>query len=164
MAGDSQQVMPQRGNATQDLGGLAAPAGVGTAGDSFVTVSQDSESYREASKGSPSESTSTLGSRTMAIPAGQARSEDRTASPASVMDDRHLGSSQAGSWKQLEQEIVAVLAMDNERQHQLEDTAALWQVALIFLLTFPNDEHDRCYAGFMLRGECNSCSGGYQAV
>ena len=51
--------------------------------------------------------------------------------PASAMEERLSGSWKAGSQTLQSPDIVVVLSVDDDRQQQLEDTAALWQVTSI---------------------------------
>lgn len=48
--------------------------------------------------------------------------------PASAIEGQRSGSWKAGSQNLQSQDIVVVLSVDDDRQQQLEDTAALWQV------------------------------------
>lgn len=90
---------------------------------------------KKDSESSPSGSNSTVGSTIGQLSAAREHSIDRSGSPASLLDSALSGSWSAGSRKMQEQEIVVVLSVDDERQNQLEDTAARWQVGLA---THPN--------------------------
>ncbi len=78
----------------------------------------------EGSEISSPDSKSTIGSQTLQRPNTLEPTGVRTASP-------HAASSQ----NRQEQEILVVLSMDNDRQHQLEDAEALWQVAFTTYLS-----------------------------
>ena len=143
ITGDSQQIIPQAEDTNQALGNLAASAGLYRAEESFVTVSQASD--EEGSQSSLPDSKSAAGSITLPGPAGQGRPIPRIASPAGLIGVQQSGFSEAGSPTTQDQDIVAVLSFDNERQHQLADTAALWQVAHILHLSFPIKICDQIY-------------------
>ena len=51
--------------------------------------------------------------------------------PASAIEEWQSGSWKAGSQNLQSQDIVVILSVDDDRQQQLEDTAALWQVTSI---------------------------------
>ena len=127
-AGGSQQSAPQTENSDSDNdSGLVNASGTSESAEliraegGFVTISQ--ASFEGGSESSSPDSTSTVGSQTLQRPNISEPTGIRTASP-------HAASSQ----NRQEQEIIVVLSVDNEQQHQLEDAEALWQVVLALSL------------------------------
>ena len=119
--GDSQHITPQTedGDSNNDPGHVDAPADLDRSEGGFVSVSHALD--EEGTYSSSPDSRSSIGSQTLQLPSTSRPTGNRTASPA-------------GSHNRQEQEVVVVLSMDNERQNQLEDAAALWQVDLAFSL------------------------------
>ena len=127
-AGDLQLITPQTENSSKDSGYVAASAGLDRAEEGFVSVGTALD--KKDSESSPSDNGSAVGSTVVQLLAAREPSVDRAGSPATLLDDELSGSYSAGSRKMQEQEVVVVLSVDDERKHQLEDTAALWQVGV----------------------------------
>ena len=117
-AANSQHSAPQTEDSEDDSGLVSASnesqsADFSRAEGGFVSVSHALD--EEGSDSSSPDSWNTISSQTLQLPKTSEPTGIRTASPA-------------GSQNSQEQEIVVVLSMDDERQHQLEDAEALWQV------------------------------------
>jgi len=104
-----------------------APALTDRAKAGFINVGQAVS--QQVGKTMLPDSRSTVGSMYLQRPLVELTPSDDQ--PASAIEEWQSGSWKAGSRNLQSQDIVVVLSVDDDRQQQLEGTAALWQVTSI---------------------------------
>ena len=142
VAGDSQQMTPQTQDALSNAGNVEALTGLDGAEEAFVRVSgaPDDKSIEDFG---PPDRESAVGTHPQQLPAELRQTGNMTGSIAGPLNSQQIGSWAAGGQKMHTQDVIVVLSLEDGRQQELEDTAALWQVKFIASCDPPHHEHIR---------------------